>query len=108
MLLSQKKESTIITFNSIQASSEKGTVNWIAEYFYGEKKRKVINKVNASFKFKEGKIIEHTDTFNLWEWTKQAMGITGFLMGWTSFMKDKIQATTNKNLDDFIQKDSSK
>ena len=103
MLLSQKKEDTIISFNTIEATNETGKVNWVAKYLYGEKKRKVINNVSARFKFKDGKIIEHFDTFNLWKWTKQALGISGFLIGWTPFMKNKIQQTTNNKLDDFIK-----
>lgn len=104
MLLSQKKEDTIINFDNIQATNENGKANWVAEYIYGDKKRKVINKVSANFKFKDGKIIEHIDTFNLWKWTRQALGASGFLIGWTPFMKNKIQLTTNKKLDQFIKK----
>lgn len=104
MLLSQKKADTLINFDNIQTTTEKGEANWVAEYFYGDKKRKVINKVHANFRFKEGKIIEHIDTFDLWEWTKQAMGIAGYLMGWTPFLKNKIQQTTNTSLDNFIKK----
>lgn len=103
MLLSQKKEDTIINFNNAQATNEIGKANWVAEYVYGAKKRKIINRVQANFKFKNGKIIEHFDFFDLWKWTKQAFGITGFLIGWTPFMKNKIQQTTNKRLDEFIK-----
>ncbi|WP_066220933.1 nuclear transport factor 2 family protein [Formosa haliotis] len=106
MLLSQKKETTIITFQDVQATTECGSANWVATYLYGDKKRKVTNRVHANFKFKDGKIIEHIDTFDLWTWTKQAMGVPGYLLGWTAFMKHKIQETTNKNLDRFIEKTS--
>ncbi|SFC30048.1 Ketosteroid isomerase-related protein [Algibacter lectus] len=104
MLLSQKKGDTKISFNNIEANAETGKANWVAEYFYGEKKRKVINEVSTAFKFKDGKIIEHFDTFDLWKWTKQAMGTPGYLLGWTSYMKSKIQQTTNKRLDAFMNK----
>ncbi len=102
MLLSGKTEAVKISFNKIEANIESGRANWIAEYRYGKKKRKVINNVLANFKFKDGKIIVHKDTFNLWKWTRQAMGPIGLLLGWTPFMKNKIQLTTNKKLDDFI------
>ncbi len=100
MLLSQKKSDIKISFNSIEATTENGKANWVAEYYYG--KRKVVNNISANFKFKDGKIIEHIDTFDLWKWTKQAMGTTGYLMGWSSFMKNKIQKTVNKRLDKFM------
>lgn len=104
MLLSQKKEDTKINFDNIQATTKNGKANWVAEYIYGDKKRRVVNRVSANFKFKDGKIIEHFDTFDLWEWTKQALGITGFLIGWTPYMKNKIQLTTNKRLNEFMKK----
>lgn len=104
MLLSQKKAETTITFDHVNATDNAGKANWVAMYLYGPKKRKVVNKVQANFKFQDGKIIEHIDTFDLWKWTKQAMGPIGYLMGWTSIIRNKILKTTNKNLDKFIAK----
>ncbi len=104
MLLAQKNSDTTITFEITETTADTAKANWVATYNYGKKKRKVVNKVSADFKFKDGKIIAHTDTFDLWKWTKQAMGAPGYLMGWTGFMKSKIQKTTNKRLDAFIKK----
>jgi hypothetical protein len=105
MLLSNKNSNAIFTFDNIEATAEIGQASWMAEYFYG--KRKVINKVKADFKFKDGKIIEHTDTFDLWKWTQQALGITGYLIGWTPFIKRKMNKTVNKKLDGFIEKNKA-
>ena len=107
MLLSKKKDDTKISFDNIQTSVKNGKANWVAEYVYGQNNRKVINRVSTDFKFKEGKIIEHIDTFDLWKWTRQAMGILGYLIGWTPFMKSKIQKTTNKKLDKFIENNNT-
>lgn len=104
MLLSGGPGKSKISFNNVEATNESGSANWRAEYHYGEKQRKVINNIHANFKFKDGKIIEHIDTFNLWKWTKQALGPAGYLLGWTSFMRKKIQKTTNDKLNDFISK----
>ncbi len=104
MLMSRKQESTTVVFNNIEANESTGKANWTATYEYGPKKRKVVNNVSANFKFNDGKIIEHIDTFNLWKWTKQALGFSGVLLGWSSFMKNKIQKTTNQQLDSFINK----
>jgi len=104
MLLSRRTKSTKISFTNIQTTIETGTANWTAEYIYGEKNRKIINIVSANFKFKDGKIIEHTDTFNLWKWTQQAIGTVGYLIGWTPFMRNKIQKTAKQQLDNFMNK----
>lgn len=104
MLLTKRTESTKISFDNIHATSDHGTANWTAKYVYGDANRKVTNVVRANFKFKEGKIIEHIDSFDLWKWSKQAMGIVGYLVGWSPFMKNKIQKTTKMRLDTFIEK----
>lgn len=104
MLLSRRTESTKISFDNIQTTEAGGSASWTAKYIYGAKKRKVTNVVHANFKFKEGKIIQHIDSFDLWKWTQQAMGAVGYLMGWTPFMKNKIQKTTKQQLDSFMSR----
>lgn len=107
MLLSQKNETTKITFANVQTTADIASAKWTAEYIFGEKKRKVINNVTAKFKFKDGKIIEHIDSFNMWKWSKQALGMPGYLLGWTSFMKNKVQKSTNQKLDTYIKMKST-
>lgn len=108
MLLSKKGSAPKISFSNVIADDEKGSAEWTAEYFFGPKKRKVVNNVSASFKFKDGKIVEHTDSFDLWKWSKQALGPAGLLMGWTPFMKSKIQNQTNSQLSAFTSKSAAK
>jgi hypothetical protein len=50
----------------------------------------VINRIRAEFFFKDGLIIRHTDDFDIWKWSKQALGIPGHLLGWTGYMQKKI------------------
>ena len=58
----------------------------------------------ATFEFEDGKIIKHTDDFDLWKWTKQALGFLGYLLGWSSFMKNKIQSKTTILLSNYIKR----
>ncbi|WP_144665860.1 nuclear transport factor 2 family protein [Dokdonia sp. Hel_I_53] len=104
MLLSRKSKDLEINYEIINSTTEQGNVRWTATYLYGKKKRKVINNVSSNFKFKNGKIVEHIDSFNLWKWTKQALGSIGYVLGWTPFLKKKMQDATNKKLDDFSGK----
>lgn len=104
MLMSKKKESEMsISFELVNENQAR----WTATYKYGPKKAPVTNLVTAHFKFKEGKIIEHRDDFSLWKWSQQALGGSGYLLGWTGFMKSKIQATTNKLLDHFMAENNT-
>lgn len=98
MLVERSKGQLHIEFSDVEANGNTGSANWRAEYPYGPKKRKVVNHITASFEFKEGMIVRHTDVFNLWKWTQQALGLSGYLLGWSPFMKNKIQASTNKLL----------
>ena len=102
MLLSKNNNKPQIEFFNIESKEDKGTAEWRATYFYGPKKRKVVNHIKSSFNFYDGKIINQIDHFNLWKWTRQALGLSGYLLGWSSFMKKKIQAQTNKLLRKYI------
>ncbi len=100
MLLSRNSDIKV-TYSDIKVEENNGSANWKAVYYYGSQKRKVINNINANFTFKEGKIIKHTDVFSMWKWSKQALGFKGMLLGWTPFLKNKVQAMTNKLLKEF-------
>lgn len=100
MLMSRPGAGATVSFNNTEANEETGSANWRAEYLYA--KRNVVNEVSASFKFRDGLIIEHTDSFDIWKWSKQALGPAGALLGWSGFMKNKIQKTTNGQLDKYI------
>lgn len=97
MLLSRSKDIKI-TFDNVKADDKFGSANWKAEYVYSQTGRKVINKISTQFEFQNGKIIKHTDRFNLWRWTQQALGWRAYLLGWSPFMKKKIQKQTNQLL----------
>ena len=93
-----------ISFSNVTANENMGTANWKAEYIFTQTGRKVINNISASFYFNKGKIIKHTDHFDLWKWSRQALGIKGWLLGWTPFMQKKIQQQTNLLLRRFTNK----
>lgn len=90
--------SSKIDFSNVTADETKGSASWRAEYNYGPKKRKVINNITASFDFKDGKIIKHVDHFSMWKWSQQALGLGGYLLGWTPIIKSKVQSTTKSLL----------
>ncbi|MCR9066605.1 MAG: nuclear transport factor 2 family protein [Cytophagales bacterium] len=93
-----------ITYEILQADEEKGLVQWKADYTFNKTGRKVHNVVLAKIRFKDGLIIEHTDSFNLHTWAKQAMGFQGWLLGNTPFFRQKLRATTNGMLKKFQSK----
>ncbi len=98
---SQKGGNFVVEYSKIEADSEKGTAHWEAHYHFSQTGRKVHNIIDAEFTFKDGKIITHTDRFNLHSWAKQAMGFKGLLLGGTGFFKGKLNAQTNHLLSKF-------
>jgi hypothetical protein len=95
MLIGRSKGGTKITFSNVIANEKTGSANWEAHYVFGDSGRKVINIISAQFEFKGRKIIKHTDYFSMWKWSRQALGISGLLLGWSSFLQQKIQKQTH-------------
>lgn len=98
MLLERSKGKLKIDFTGISDDGNTGGVQWIASYEFSKTGRNIVNHITANFKMRDGLIIKHTDDFDLWNWSRQAFGLKGWLMGWTSFMQHKIQAQAKKSL----------
>ena len=103
MLITRGKD-LVLTFDNVQADDSTGSAEWTATYTFSATKRKVVNHIKAKFSFENGKIVKHTDTFNFYRWASQALGLTGFLLGWTVFLKQKVQKTAMESLENFMKK----
>jgi ketosteroid isomerase-like protein len=103
MLIASGKDMRI-EFKNIKGNEKGATAEWDAWYTFSKTGKKVHNQITASFLIEDGKIVKHTDRFGFYRWAKQALGLTGILLGWTSFLKNKIGATAKKNLQNFIEK----
>lgn len=94
---SQKGENFIVEASNITSN----TAHWEAHYVFSQTGRKVHNIIDAEFEFKDGKIIKHSDRFNLHKWASQALGFKGMLLGWTGFFKKKMKEQTGRLLTKF-------
>lgn len=104
MLCKNAKDFTL-TFSNIESLDEEySTCKWTATYTFSQTGRKVVNNVKAFMRFKEGKIIEHSDAFKISKWAAQALGWKGRLFGWMSWMKRKIQKNARNRLIGYIEK----
>lgn len=103
---SQKGKNFKVIFSEIEADSEQGSAHWEAFYTFSKTGRTVHNSIEAKFEFKDGKIINHCDDFNLHHWAKQAMGIKGWILGGTGFFRNKLQTQTNNLLSQYERKNS--
>jgi hypothetical protein len=104
MLLERSKGNLKIEFYDVVTNGKSGSARWIATYIFSQTNRKVVNIIDAKFEFKDGLIIKHTDHFDFYKWTKQALGLKGYLLGWTNFMQKKVQQNAKKSLQSYIHK----
>jgi len=101
MLLGRAKDLRL-HFSDIVTEPGYGSCTWRAEYTFTATGRKVVNKAKARFTMHAGKIVEHQDAFNLWNWSRQALGWPGLLFGWTSLLQKKIRKNARRSLDKFM------
>lgn len=86
------------------ATEATATVNWIADYTFTATGRPVRNDVTATMEFRDGKIVDHRDVFDFWKWSTQALGAPGKFLGWSPFLKAKVQRTARQNLEAYQAK----
>jgi ketosteroid isomerase-like protein len=98
-----------LQFSDIQLLDEEyATCIWVASYTFSRTGRKVVNNIKAHMRIQDGKITEHTDKFNIWKWSRQAMGLPGLLFGWSNFMQNKIHKNARQNLQKFMAAKNAK
>jgi len=93
-----------ITFEIISETEYSATAKWIAEYTYATEGTFVHNEIDATFELKEGKIFRHKDEFSIWKWSRQALGLTGWYLGWTPLLRKTIRRSVLSALNKFIEK----
>ncbi len=97
-MLCERGKDLKIEFRDIKANDSKGSAHWEAWYTFSATGRPVHNKIDARFEFRDKKIFRHRDTFDFYVWASQALGLTGRLLGWSSFLKKRVRANAAKSL----------
>src|SRR5690606_18792058 len=92
-----------VEFSGVHAGEATGRAHWEAHYTFSRTGRRVHNVIEASFEFRDGKIIRHVDRFSFPRWARQAFGLTGWLLGWTPFLRHKVRETAMKGLWRFVE-----
>lgn len=104
MLVERAKGNIRIEYKNVSADAQKGSADWTADYLFSKTGRQVFNEIHAEFEFKDGKIFRHNDTFDIWKWSRQALGISGSLLGWSSFLQNKIRQNARESLREYSEK----
>ncbi len=96
----------LVEFKNVSANGATGSAEWTAFYTFSVTGRKVVNRIKANFIIEQGKIVKHIDHFNFYDWCKQALGVSGVLLGWTAYVKNKVRKVAMKNLQDYMNEDT--
>lgn len=104
MLIERSKGNLEIDFHSIVSDALVGNCIWEAKYPFSKTGNMVHNIIHAEMEFKDGLILKHEDHFNFWRWSSMALGTTGKILGWTPFLKGKVQKMAMKSLHDYMNK----
>lgn len=103
MLIERSNGNLKIVFENVITEKGAGQAIWVATYNFSKTGRRVVNTIHANFKFEDGLIVEHHDNFDLWRWSKEALGWKGLLLGWTKFMQNKIRENAMLSLRKYMQ-----
>ncbi len=91
-MLTSRSADLQVELREHDAEGDRGSAHWVAEYTFGQTGRRVVNDVQSVFRFDPaGMIVRQRDEFDLWLWTRQALGLPGLLLGWTPVLQHSVR-----------------
>lgn len=102
-MLNARAKSIEVSFRDVSADDKTGRAHWEAIYPFSQTGRLVHNRIDATFGFRDGKIVLHHDAFDLWRWTRMALGAKGIFLGWLPPVQRAIRAKAAEGLDAFMR-----
>lgn len=83
------------------ADETSGAAHWRAHYVFSDTGRPVVNDIRASFRFRDGLIVEHRDDFSFYRWSRQALGAPGLFLGWTPVLRSAVRRKAAARLEEY-------
>ena len=103
-MLCERGKDLALTFDQIKADDRTGSAHWEATYTFSGSGRRVHNVIDAAFEFQAGRIVRHTDSFDLWKWAGMALGPRGQWLGWLPPVQAAIRRNARRGLEAFMKK----
>jgi hypothetical protein len=100
-MLTGRAKDLEVSLEEHEAGEERGSAHWLADYTFSTG-RKVHNDVRAEFRFEDGLIKDHRDSFSFYAWSRQALGPVGLALGWTPVVRGKVQREARAGLEAFL------
>lgn len=103
--LAKNREDWRLEFKDVRADDSSGHVHWEAHYRFSVSNRLVHNLIEANFTFTpQGLIASHTDHFDFWRWSRQALGMGGWVLGWAPHFRKQMRVQTHAALAHYLAK----
>ncbi|RCG29418.1 nuclear transport factor 2 family protein [Sphaerisporangium album] len=96
-----------VSARDIVAGEHTGAAHWTASYVLRENGRRVLNEVDAEFRFEDGLIVRHHDVFDFRRWCKMAFGVpAGVVLGWTPALRRGVRDHARGRLEEYLRSTS--
>jgi ketosteroid isomerase-like protein len=103
-MLAERAKDLRLEVSGIAGDPTTGRAHWEAYYTFSQTGAEVHNRIDASFVFREGKIVRHADRFDLHAWAGMALGWKGRWLGWLPWMQGQIRKNADQGLRAYIAK----
>ncbi len=100
-MLTGRSRDLVVTLLEHEADDERGRAHWVADYTFSNGNA-VHNDVRARFRFQDGLITEHVDSFSFHAWSRQALGRIGAVLGWSPLLRNMVRVKARAGLDEFL------
>lgn len=101
--LAHNRQDWRLEFSDVRADDQSGHAHWEAHYAFSANRRLVHNIIEADFTFTpEGLIASHKDSFDFWRWSRQALGMGGWVLGWSKFFNTQVRHQTRAALTRYL------
>ena len=101
-MLTESATDLEVTFRDVTANGDRAAATWVANYTFSQTGRRVVNVVDARFTIADGLILSHVDHFDMWSWTRQALGPIGLVLGWSPLLRMATRRRARARLDAFV------
>ena len=101
MLTGQADDLSIVA-SGVRADDTSGSAHWQATYTFTATGRKVVNEIDATFRFRDGKVVEHRDDFSFWRWSRQALGPAALVLGSNPVGHTLVRRRARAQLDSYM------
>ncbi len=101
---SQGRDVWALEASGIKAGDHAGRAHWEARYCFSATGRGVHNRIDACFEFRDGLVVRHVDRFDVWRWSRQALGLPGWLFGWSGPMQRALRTRAGARLDAWMNR----